>query len=302
MFTLDILASCALLFAHSSYRLLGSRARAQASLDAYVATLPCPRPLGHMASSIESAIASAPWRRRTVREAEVGGSSGESMPMVSSSQSRPTRMQVYGTFDRDSSDRASAMRRARLWHQPPADFLLSPIEVELGAEMRQNDISDDLWEWNSSEDDAPEPVAGGVSEVSPSPQRPLDDEETILRATSKARLAKLPKLLQCAPKAILSPWLREQHQRMARRRIHFDTSQDASETDRKFLYGREDIPSNFYEADVKRFGVGREGLRELASRCHESTCYVQGRLVQVVPLRLGKHNWKGCVVLFNGFA
>ena len=72
-----------------------------------------------------------------------------------------------------------------------------------------------------------------------------------------------------------------QNKRTAERREHFDSTKWPSAHDNKFLYGREDVLDNFFEADVKRFGAGKQGLRQLSSRVHEAACYVEGRPVQV---------------------
>ena len=94
-------------------------------------------------------------------------------------------------------------------------------------------------------------------------------------------MPKSRKLMPFKPKANAASWLKKQHERMERRRAHFGTSEPSDEKDLKFLYGRENILKNFFEADVRRFVVGKDGLRQLASRVDQCTFVVQGRLVQV---------------------
>ena len=91
---------------------------------------------------------------------------------------------------------------------------------------------------------------------------------------------------------------------MERRRAHFGTSEPSDEKDLKFLYGRENILKNFFEADVRRFVAGKDGLRQLASRVDQSTFVVQGRLVQVregvkVPTFCGAHQMYNAVGNFQ---
>lgn len=108
-----------------------------------------------------------------------------------------------------------------------------------------------------------------------------------------AQAKKMPKkCMQAKPKAKLQAWLQKQRERMDERRKHFDSTKWPSDHDAKFLYGREDVLENFFEADLKRFGAGKQGLRQLASRVHESTCYVEGRPVQVT--KMGQHHEITC--------
>ena len=136
---------------------------------------------------------------------------------------------------------------------------------------------------------------GASSSGTPRWPEPLSTEEAMLtlavvedallpigQPRPKAQPKNPPKKhLSPKPKAKVEPWLEMQQQRMAERREHFDSTKEPSSHDAKFLYGRQDVLDNFFEADVKRFGAGKQGLRQLASRVHDAACYVEGRPVQV---------------------